>query len=207
VKILGIDTQINKSWWALVVICLLFNYNSGVFTTYVVLAQLLIVMMSVLMHEFSHALTARYFGFETKSIVLYMFGGVASIQTAKMKHYEEFIITLAGPLSNFVVVAVCFMILPIDLLIISVYDYIWIINLLMGVFNLIPAYPMDGGRMLKAVLSMVLPSKIAVNITHMTALIIAGLMIAASIKYILPTMIIIAALIVVVILAERLNLS
>jgi Zn-dependent protease len=104
---------------------------------------------SVLLHEIGHALAAKRFGFNTKSITLYPFGGIAAIEM-EPSDVEEFWIAIAGPAVNFAIAIVS---LPILFFGYNIFSFIISINILMGVFNMIPAYPMDGGRVLRAILS------------------------------------------------------
>jgi len=104
---------------------------------------------SVLLHEIGHAVAAKKFGFSTKSITLYPFGGIAAIKM-EPSNAEEFWIAIAGPAVNF---AIAFLSLPILFFGYNIFSFIITINILMGVFNMIPAYPMDGGRVLRAILS------------------------------------------------------
>lgn len=105
---------------------------------------------SVVLHELGHALAARRYGIETAHITLYPFGGVAAIHRMPDNPREELVIALAGPAVNFVLVAALGIVS-------SVLHVPWLapiigVNLAMGVFNLIPAFPMDGGRVLRALL-------------------------------------------------------
>jgi Zn-dependent protease len=114
----------------------------------------------VLLHELGHALAARRFGIGTEDITLYPIGGVARLQRMPTSPSAEMAIALAGPAVNF---AIAFgliglslfagasdlgLLLPFEFLGALVYA-----NLLLGCFNLIPAFPMDGGRVLRASLS------------------------------------------------------
>ena len=115
----------------------------------------------VLLHEFGHALMARRFGIETEDITLYPIGGVARLRRMPRSPGAELAIALAGPAVNFAIVAG---LLVLDLF--GLFDGSWgpspagyffgslmWINLFLGLFNLIPAFPMDGGRVLRALLS------------------------------------------------------
>jgi Zn-dependent protease len=105
---------------------------------------------SVLLHELGHALTARHFGILTRSITLYPFGGVAALTREPMRSSEELWIALAGPAVN---AALALIALPLSLLGVPGAGLFAAMNLALGIFNLIPAFPMDGGRVLRAWLS------------------------------------------------------
>lgn len=118
-----------------------------------------LLLACVLLHEIGHALAARRFGIATRDIVLYPFGGIASIQGSP-KPFAELIIAIAGPAVNVVIAFVLtfFITVPEDLeLLLSSEDIVprlLIANLFLVVFNMIPALPMDGGRVLRAGLAL-----------------------------------------------------
>jgi Zn-dependent protease len=113
----------------------------------------------VLLHELGHALMARRFGIGTVDITLYPIGGVARLQRLPRAPGAEFLIALAGPAVNFAIAAILFLLTSLAgvLVGLSWFDLLaralLKINLGLALFNLIPAFPMDGGRVLRAVLS------------------------------------------------------
>jgi Zn-dependent protease len=108
---------------------------------------------SVALHELGHAMTARHYGIRTAHITLYPFGGIAAIERMPSDPGQELAIALAGPAVNFALVTVFGWAgamssgLPAEIL-----EVFASMNLIMGLFNLIPAFPMDGGRVLRALL-------------------------------------------------------
>ncbi|MDR3620894.1 MAG: site-2 protease family protein [Paludisphaera borealis] len=113
----------------------------------------------VLLHEFGHALTARRFGIGTVNITLYPIGGVARLMRMPRAPGAELLIALAGPAVNFAIAAGLYTVLGLGgSAILGDYASFFLLqlmamNLVLGGFNLIPAFPMDGGRVLRAVLS------------------------------------------------------
>ena len=125
---------------------------------------LLLVFLCVLLHEFGHIFTARVFGVRTPDVVLLPIGGVARLERIPERPVEEFLIAIAGPLVNVVIAALLLTIggaslqwnaamASIDNTSISMVDRLAVVNLFLVIFNLIPAFPMDGGRILRAALS------------------------------------------------------
>lgn len=109
---------------------------------------LLLASASVLLHELGHALSARWFGVGTREITLYPFGGLALLTREPPTARAELVISLAGPAVNLVLALLGALLVPEPLggLVVA-------LNLGLGLFNLLPAFPMDGGRVLRALLS------------------------------------------------------
>lgn len=116
------------------------------------LGLLLAVFASVVLHELGHALTARRFGVATKDIILLPIGGVARLTRMPERPSQEMLIALAGPVVSLGLAAALG---GLSLLVprLTVVGELARINLLLGLFNLLPAFPMDGGRVLRAALA------------------------------------------------------
>lgn len=115
-----------------------------------------IVFISVILHEYGHALCAKYFDVDVKEIKIYFFGGAAFLEE-DIKGKKEFWITLCGPLVNVVIAAVFFpffIILPKEHFAFEYIIFVIGINIALMLFNMIPAWPLDGGRILRSILSM-----------------------------------------------------
>lgn len=109
---------------------------------------------SVLAHELSHALLARRFGLKVEGITLFIFGGATTIDADSRTPREEALIALAGPLSSFAIGAVLLGIGAVvdQEQIRALAEWLGVINLMLGAFNLLPGFPMDGGRVLRALI-------------------------------------------------------
>ncbi len=126
------------------------------------LAALLVlaVFACVVLHELGHSLLVRRYGIRVRDIVLFPIGGVARADSIPEDPRQEIAVAVAGPIVNFVIAGTLFVILAIR----GVaphgsgffVDLAWV-NLIIGIFNLVPAFPMDGGRILRGLLCMRMP--------------------------------------------------
>jgi Zn-dependent protease len=163
-RLAGIDLAIHPSW---LVIAFLVTYSLAEFqfpalyrdwstSEYwgVAVATAILFFGSVLAHEFSHALVARRLGLKVEGITLFIFGGATTIDEDSRTPREEALIAIAGPATSLLVGAV---LIGGDLVIdqpqlAALLGWLGFINVLLGLFNLIPGFPMDGGRVLRAIL-------------------------------------------------------
>src|SRR6202163_3087720 len=124
---------------------------------------MVLLFLCVLAHEFGHILTARAFGVLTPDVILLPIGGVARLERIPEKPLEEFLIAIAGPLVNVVIAFGLVLVTSatldggslatVESAKVSMVDRLASVNLFLALFNLIPAFPMDGGRILRALLS------------------------------------------------------
>lgn len=148
-RVAGIDVYLHPTF--LLILLIPGVLSGGLLTVLLVLS----VFGCVLLHEFGHALMARRFGIETEDITLYPIGGVAPLRRMPRAPGAELLIALAGPAVNFAIAGGLTVLGLLGLLELgpySVASYLLKINLMLGLFNLIPAFPMDGGRVLRALL-------------------------------------------------------
>jgi Zn-dependent protease/CBS domain-containing protein len=163
-SIAGIRIALHPSW---IVIAFLVTFSlataslPGAFrgwdpVMYWVVAALVALLFfgSVLAHELSHALVARRFGIQVRDITLFVFGGAATLEGDARTPRQEALVAVAGPLTS-LLLGVVF--LGIGFVVgqpqvVAIIGWLAFINLILGVFNLIPGFPMDGGRLLRALI-------------------------------------------------------
>lgn len=168
-KIFGIEVGLNWSWF-LIFILVIFSLSTQVFPgwypqfsliTNVILGFITAIFFfaSVLTHELSHSVVANLSGISIRKINLFMFGGVAQMSKPPQTAVQEFLMAIAGPLASFVLSIFFgifwfglrltnFKFLPV----IAFFGYLSLINLSLGIFNLLPGFPLDGGRILRSIL-------------------------------------------------------
>lgn len=195
-SIAGIEIYANFSW-LIALVLLTVSIASGWFprlypgypyTTYLLLGLIaaLLLFVSVLVHELAHSLVARARGMSVKSIVLFIFGGVSNIEQEPQSPGSEFQMAFVGPLTSLIIGVVSYGLLllignrpsPIAAILL----YLAWANILLGIFNLIPGFPLDGGRVLRSIIWKVTgSSERATNITTIVGQMIAYLFILLGI--------------------------
>lgn len=114
------------------------------------------IFLSIVFHELSHSLVARRFGLPIRGITLFIFGGVAETADEPPSPKSEFLIAVVGPLASILLAFIFRMVYVLAksggwyVSAVGVMDYLSTVNLVLAVFNLVPAFPLDGGRMLRA---------------------------------------------------------
>lgn len=164
-KIKGIPVGLDFSWFLIFVLitwALAFSYFPHQFKNwslveYWICAAItsIIFFFSVLLHEFGHSIVALKYNLKVRSISLFIFGGISNISQEPDKASHEFWIAIAGPLVSFALALLFYAIAIIfktQQQVYAIFDYLALINLMLGLFNLIPGFPLDGGRVLRAII-------------------------------------------------------
>jgi Zn-dependent protease len=163
-KIFGITIQLHYSWFIILLI-LTWSLATAFFPHYFIgystsmywfmgFVSAILLFVSVLLHELSHSLVAKWRNIEVSSITLFFFGGVAGIKKEQMKPSSEFLMAIAGPIFSFVLAAIFFAINKSNIngIVSAITFYLYQLNFILAIFNLIPGFPLDGGRAFRAIL-------------------------------------------------------
>jgi len=168
IEVFGIKIKVNISW-VFIAVLLAWALAQGYFPTayeglseatywWMGVVAVFGLFFSILLHELAHSLVARAFGMEIKGITLWLLGGVAEMTDEPPHPRAEFLMAIAGPLMS-VVLALIFLSLAnvieqdTELAAMgAVVSYLGMLNLILAAFNLVPAYPLDGGRVARAAL-------------------------------------------------------
>jgi len=167
-------------------VALVFLFKGGTAEAIGALIFTIALFGCVLLHEFGHVFAARAFGIRTPDITLLPIGGLARLEKMPEQPWQELIVAIAGPLVNVAIAIVLFAMLggipdltdPEMLTFTSLKALtarLMIINVWLVIFNLIPAFPMDGGRVLRALLAMAMPYAKATNTAATVGQIFAAL--------------------------------
>jgi Zn-dependent protease/CBS domain-containing protein len=160
----GIPLQISASW-LIVFVLFLWTFAASYYPdryagwtsqAYFAAALITVVLFfaSIVLHELGHATIAARSGIRTRSITLLPIGGIAEIEREAEKPGEEFAIAIAGPITSALLggifIGLHFLFKPINVPVGGITAYLGIVNFFLAVFNLLPGFPMDGGRVLRA---------------------------------------------------------
>lgn len=167
-RLMGFEVGIDPSWvvlailvaWSLSTGYFPFKYQGLSTGAYWIMGIVgaLGLFVSIVVHEFCHSLAARRQGMPMQGITLFIFGGVAEMTEEPTGARDEFVMAFVGPLSSLAMAAVFYGLYRLGdaagwmTAVTGVMGYLGLINLILAIFNLIPAFPLDGGRMLRAVL-------------------------------------------------------
>ncbi len=161
----GIDVYMHFTFLLLISWVALVHWRQGQSVAAVIggVTFILVIFLCVVLHEFGHALAARRYGIQTRDIILLPIGGVARLQKIPTDPIQELWVALAGPAVNVAIAIALFMWLkvtaslePLQVLTVTggpFLERIMAVNIFLVIFNMIPAFPMDGGRVLRALLA------------------------------------------------------
>lgn len=185
-RILGIEVNIAYSLYLVIGLFFLSNINQN----QVYAVALLALPVFVLLHEFGHSLTARIFGVRVHGITLHALGGVAQLTGRLPNARAELIIAAVGPLVSFALSGIFFALffvllqffappifLPPPFLYSLIYFWAWQ-NLVLGLFNLLPIFPLDGGRIALSIAVMILGIHRGLRLVRPMSIIGAGFFVA-----------------------------
>ena len=167
-KLLGFEVKIDLSW-IIIAVLIAWSLSTGLFPyqfknlspqAYWIMGIIGVIglFLSIIVHEFSHSLMARKYGMPMKGITLFIFGGMAEMTDEPTSPRAEFMMAVVGPLSSLAIAFGFYLLLvagkqtgwpqPVN----GILGYLALINGLLAAFNLLPAYPLDGGRVLRSIL-------------------------------------------------------
>jgi Zn-dependent protease/CBS domain-containing protein len=160
-RVAGIDIRVHSTFFLLLAgIAYLYGLHGGATWAFSAVVIWVLVFLCVLLHELGHAIAAKAYGIPTVDITLLPIGGVARMERMPEKPVQELVVALAGPLVNVVIVVVISTVLfatgsfdRIDVERPGLLAVLLGTNVVMVLFNLIPAFPLDGGRVLRALLA------------------------------------------------------
>lgn len=164
-NLMGFEVRLHSSWLILAV--LVATSLAGGFFPYrfpgysqaeywaMGLGGLVGLLFSIIIHEFAHSVVARHYGIPMRGITLFIFGGVAEMGDEPPSAKSEFLMAIAGPLTSFAIAICSFVVAALIMVagshgIAAVFVYLAWINTMLGLFNLVPAFPLDGGRVLRS---------------------------------------------------------
>ena len=167
-KVFGFEIKVDISWLFLAAL-IAWSLASGLFPEYykdlphaaywwMGAAGTVGLFLSIIVHELVHSLVARYYGIPMKGITLFIFGGVAQMEDEPPNPKAEFMMAVVGPLSSFLIGIFSFLLYYLGeksgwpVTVNGVLAYLAWLNTVLAVFNLIPAFPLDGGRVLRSAL-------------------------------------------------------
>ncbi len=167
-SLFGFDVHVDASWLLLAVL-IAWSLAVGVFPASVPglppatywwmgIAATVGLLFSIVLHEMSHSLVARRFNMPIRGITLFIFGGVAEMESEATSPRGEFLMALAGPVASAVLGFLLFLLFNLassangPAAVAGVLWYLGYLNWVLAIFNLVPAFPLDGGRMLRAAL-------------------------------------------------------
>ena len=185
-RIAGIDVRVHATFFLLLAwFGFVYYAEGGPAAVFTGLSFIILLFVCVILHEFGHALAARAYGINTPDITLLPIGGLARLERMPDKPWQELVVALAGPAVNVVIAFALYIVIG------RLFDFgelqavaegggnlltkLLAINVMLVAFNLLPAFPMDGGRVLRALLAMRLKHAKATRIAAIVGQIVAVL--------------------------------
>ncbi len=195
-RIAGIEISVHYTW-ILIFVLITWSLAAGYFpqefpdwdiAVYWItsLVAALLLFFSVLFHEFAHSLMAKSRGLSVKSITLFLLGGISNLESEPKKPGIEFAIAIIGPLSSLALAAIFW---GVDIMgwapegpVKATVDYLVLVNILLAAFNILPGFPLDGGRVLRSLIwGATNDLKKATNIASTVGQVFGWIMIAAGV--------------------------
>ncbi len=182
-RVFGIDIKVHITFFLIILLGALPWIEYGLSGALFGITLILLLFLCVTLHELGHSVVAQYFGVPVRQIVLMPLGGIAFLERNPEKPLHELLIAIAGPLVNVTIAAILLLVTGAGLLLggldgRTLMDsnllqpslssmLIWLLeaNIALVLFNMIPAFPLDGGRVLRSVLSMLMSAKRATQIS------------------------------------------
>jgi Zn-dependent protease len=160
------------------------------------------LFLCVLLHEFGHVFAARAFGIRTPDITLLPIGGVARLEKLPERPWQELVVAIAGPMVNVVIALLLLLVVgmpnPLDPVLfdftspVGVLQRLMVLNIWLVLFNMIPAFPMDGGRVFRALLAMTMPYAKATSIASVVGQVLAGVGVIIALTWVHPLLFLVA---------------
>lgn len=173
-KLLGTKVYIHWTFWLLAIYVGLSNIRLGFGPAASAIGFVFAVFGCVFLHEMGHAIAGKLFRIPTLDITLYPIGGAARMGDFTRAPYAELVIALAGPLVNLAIATVLYVGLSIRARLdqfsldgvgdFDPWEQLFLVNTILAVFNMIPAFPLDGGRVLRSALAMWMPFESATRV-------------------------------------------
>jgi stage IV sporulation protein FB len=185
-RIAGIDVRVHATFFLLLAwFGFVYYAEGGPAAVFTGLSFIILLFVCVILHEFGHALAARAYGINTPDITLLPIGGIARLERMPDKPWQELVVALAGPAVNVVIAFALYIVVgrlvaPGEFQAVaggegSLLSKLLAINVMLVAFNLLPAFPMDGGRVLRSVLAVRLKHARATRIAAAVGQIVAVL--------------------------------
>jgi Zn-dependent protease/predicted transcriptional regulator len=192
-RIGGVEIRVDSSW---VVIALLITYSlflqfsgqveglgSGAALVLAIVVALLF-FGSVLVHELAHALFARRRGIPVRGITLFLFGGATEAKVEAKGPTDELVISIVGPVTSLLIGGMCLLLgmLPAPTPVVAGLRYLGVVNVALAVFNMLPGFPLDGGRVLRSIVWRVTGSfRRATRVASIAGQVVGYLLVAAGV--------------------------